>query len=93
MQLGGTIKDKKKTGRLTSWTPAINTQLKRLANYRKGISQRRIGRKSGVLHVTICRQLLSKMKSSCYIRDKTPKYCEKQVSLLYLNTFFLFRNK
>ena len=45
MQLGGTINDKKKTGRPTSWTPARKSQLKRLANNRKGVSQRRLGRK------------------------------------------------
>ena len=45
MQLGGTINEKKKTGRPTSWTPARKNQLKRLANNRKGVSQRRLGRK------------------------------------------------
>ena len=65
MELGGTINDKKKTGRPTSWTAARKNQLKRLANNRKGVSQRRIGRKLGVSHVTLCRQL-SKMKISCY---------------------------
>ena len=57
MQLGGTIKDKKKTGRPTSWTPARKNQLKRLANDRKGVSQRRLCRKLGVIFMTICRQL------------------------------------
>ena len=32
MQFGGTINDKKKTGRPTFWTPARKTQLKRLTN-------------------------------------------------------------
>ena len=73
MQLGGKIKDKKKTGRPTSWTPARKNQLKRLANNRKGVSQRRLGRKLGVSHMTI-----SKMNISCYKRAKTPKYSEKQ---------------
>ena len=48
IQLGGTINDKKKTGRSTSWTPSRENYLKRLANNRKGVSQRRLGRKLGV---------------------------------------------
>ena len=36
MQLGGTINDKKKTGRPTSWTPARKNQLKRLTNKVRG---------------------------------------------------------
>ena len=32
MQLGGTINDKKKTGRPTSWTPVRKNQLERLTN-------------------------------------------------------------
>ena len=53
MQLGTTINDKKKTGRPASWTPARKNQLKRLANNRKGVSQRRLGRKLGISQVTI----------------------------------------
>ena len=45
MQFGGTINEKKKSGRPTSWTPARKRQLKRLAGNRKGVSQRRLGRK------------------------------------------------
>ena len=60
MLLGGTINVKKKTGGPTSWTPARKNQLKRLTNNRKGVSQRRLGRKLGVTHMTICRKL-SKM--------------------------------
>ena len=63
MQHGGKINDKKKTGRPTSWTPARKTQLK-LANDRKEVSQKRLGRKWCVSHITICRQL-SKMNISC----------------------------
>ena len=48
MQLGVAINDEKKTGRSTSRTPARKNQLKRLANNRKGVSQRRLGRKLGV---------------------------------------------
>ena len=72
MQLGGTIHNKKKTGRLTYWTPSRKNQLKRLANNRKGVSQRSFGRKLCVSQVTICKQL-SKMNISCYKREKTPK--------------------
>ena len=77
MQFGEIINDKKKTGRPASWTLARKNQLKRLANNRKGVSQRRLGRKLGVSHVTICRQL-SKMNISCYKQEKMPKYREKQ---------------
>ena len=64
MQLGGAINDKKKTGRPTSWTSARKNRLKRLADNRKGVTQRRLGRKLGVSRVTICRQL-SKINISC----------------------------
>ena len=36
MQLGGTINDKKKTGRSTSWTHAKKNQLKRLTSIVRG---------------------------------------------------------
>ena len=81
MQLGGTINDKKKTGRPTSWTPDRKNQLKRLVNNRKGVSQRRLCRKLGVSRMTICRQL-SKMNISCYKREKTPLSSEKQAENL-----------
>ena len=68
MQLGGTINDKKKTGRPTSWTPVRENQLKRLTNNRKGVSQRRLGHKLGVSRMNICRQL-SKIKISSYKRE------------------------
>ena len=77
MQLGWTINDKKKTGRPTSWTPPRKNQLKRLANNRKGVSQKRFNRELAVSHMTICRQL-SKMNISCFRREKTPKYSENQ---------------
>ena len=48
MRFGGTINDKKKTGRPTSWTPARKNHMKRLANNRKGVSQRHLDRKLGV---------------------------------------------
>jgi transposase len=72
MQNEDSIEDKKKTGRPTSWTSTRKNQLKELTNNRKGVSQRRLGRKFNVSHVTICRQL-SKMNISCHTRDKTPK--------------------
>jgi transposase len=74
---GEPIKDKKQTGRPTSWTSTRNNQLKRLINNRKGVSQRRLSRKFGVSQMTICRQL-SKMSISCFKREKTPKYTENQ---------------
>ena len=77
MQLGGTINDKKKTGRPISWTSARKNRLKRLADNRKGVTQQRLGRKLSISHVTICRQL-SQMNISCYKREKTPEYNEKQ---------------
>ena len=49
----------------------------KVANYRKGVSQRRLGRKLGVSQVNLCRQI-SKIKISCYKREKTPKSSEKQ---------------
>ena len=39
------IEDKNKTGRPTSWTSTRKNKLKRLTNNRKGVSQRRLGRK------------------------------------------------
>ena len=84
MQLGGTINDKKKTARPTSWIPARKNQLKRLANNRKGVSQRRLGHKLGVSRMTMCRQL-SKMNISCYKREKTPKFCAKNWPTYYID--------
>ena len=69
---GESIKDKKKTVRPTSWTTTRKNKLKRLTNNRKGVSQRQLGRKFNVYHMTICRQLL-KMNISCFKREKTPK--------------------
>ena len=72
---GESIKDKKQTGRPTSWTTTRKNKLKRLTNNRKGVSQRQLGRNFNVSY--ICRQL-SKMNISCFKREKTPKYTEKQ---------------
>jgi hypothetical protein len=71
------IEDKKRSGRPTSWVPAKKTKLKRLANNRTGVSQRRLGRKFGVHQTTIGRQL-AKMSISYRKREKTPKYNQKQ---------------
>ena len=64
MQIGGSIKDK--MGRPFSWT---STRKSQLTNNPKGVSQRRLGLKFGVSHMTICRQL-SKMNISCFKREK-----------------------
>jgi transposase len=71
------LKDKKKTGRPSSWTAYRTRKLKRLVNNKTGISQRQLARKFSVHHSTINRRL-SKMKISYRKREKTPKYSEKQ---------------
>ena len=96
MQLGKTINDKNKTGRPTFWTPTRKNQLKRLTNNRKRVSQKRLSRKLGVSHVTICRQL-SKMNISCYKREKMPKYTAKQkererICAKHLPTYYIDRH-
>ena len=65
MQLGGTINDKKKTGRPTSWTPDRKNQLKRLVNNRKGV-------KNVLVRCLKC----DNMNISCYKSVKTPKHSE-----------------
>jgi len=65
---GESIKDKKQTGRPTSWTTTRKNKLKRLTNNRKGVSQRLLGRKFNVSHMTFCRQL-SKMNIFCFKRE------------------------
>ena len=77
LQQGATSKDNKKTNHPISWIPTRTNQLKRFTNNQKMFSQRRFGRKLGVSHVTISRKL-SKMKISCYKRDKTPKNSENR---------------
>lgn len=71
------IKDRKRTGRPTSWTASSRGRLKRLVNNRTGVSQRRLAQKFRVSHMTIGRQL-AKMSIRCRKREKTPKYDEKQ---------------
>jgi transposase len=71
------LKDRKKTGRPSSWTGARRTKLKRLVNNRTGVSQRRLGRKFSVHHTTIGRELAK--VGICYRkREKTPKYNTQQ---------------
>ena len=65
------------SARPTTWTPVRRSQLKRLVNTRKGVSQRRLGRKLGLDHSVIGRKN-SEMGISNYIREKTPKYSEIQ---------------
>ena len=77
MQFGGAIKDIKKTGIPTYWTPARKNQLKSLANNRKGVSQKRLDRKLGVSRMFICRKV-SKMNISYYKCEKKTKYSENQ---------------
>ena len=77
LQYGESIKDKQRTERPTPWTTSRKNQVKRLTNNRKEVSQRRFGRKLGIKHMNICRQL-SKMNISCFKREKTPKYTKKQ---------------
>ena len=71
------LEDKNRKGRPTSWTTARKARLKRLVNNRTGVSQPRLGRKFGVHHTTIGRQI-AKMKISYRKREKTAKYKPKQ---------------
>ena len=66
MQNQGSIKYKKKTCRSTSWTVARRSQLKRLVNNRKGVSQRHLD------HSVISRKI-SEMGIYNNKREKTPK--------------------
>ena len=71
------IRERKRTGRPTSFTPRRKLKLKRLINNRTGVSQRKLARKFGVDQATISRQL-SKMKVIYRKRVKTPKYSDVQ---------------
>ena len=57
MQNEGYIKDKSKSARPNTWTPVRRSQLKRLVNNRKGVSQRRLGRKFGLDQSVIIRKI------------------------------------
>ena len=74
---GQSLQIKKNSGRPTSWSKEKLAKLKKLTNNRKGVSQRKLGRKFGVNHSTISRQL-AKMKISYRKREKTLKYNEAQ---------------
>lgn len=71
------IKDKKKSGRPSSWTCARRSRLKRLTNNRTGVSQIKLGLKFGVHQSTVSRQL-RKQGIKNYRREKTPKYTMSQ---------------
>ena len=71
------IREIKRTGRPTSFTPLRKSKLKRLTNKRSGVSQRKLAQKFGVGQATISRQL-SKMKVNYRKREKTPKYSDAQ---------------
>ena len=58
MQDEGSIKEKNKTDRPTSWTAARRSQLKKLANIQKGGSQRRLDRKFGLDRSVVSRKFL-----------------------------------
>ena len=77
LSTSSSIKDKKRTGRPSSWTAANKNKLKRLTNNRKGVSQRKLAKKFNVSQRNISDQL-SRMKIECRKREKTPKYSEKQ---------------
>ena len=62
-------KDKKRSGRLTSWTAAYKTKLKRLSDHRTGVSQTRLDHKFGV-HQTIIRRQLVEMGIPYRKREK-----------------------
>ena len=79
MQLGGTINDKKKTVRPTSWTPARKNQLKRLANNRKGVSQSRLARKLGVSHVIIFYQTTPRNSENQAEKAKSHVFAMKNI--------------
>ena len=77
LQAGQPIKDKKRTGRPSSWNASRASKLKRLVNNRTGISQRGLGRQFSVNHSTISRQL-ARMSISYRKREKTAKYSAVQ---------------
>lgn len=71
------IRDKKRTGRPSSWTPARTRKLKRLANNRRGVSQTKLARKFDVSQQAIGKKL-TKMGIYYRKREKTPKYSEEK---------------
>ena len=77
LQTAQPIKEKKRSGRPSSWTATKKSKLKRLANNRTGISQRRLARQFNVHQTTVGRQL-SKMGILYRKHEKTPKYSAAQ---------------
>lgn len=75
--LENTTKEKKRTGRPSTWTPKRKYRLKRLTNNRSDVSQHKLAEKFDLDHSTICRQL-RRMKINFREREKTPKYSDKQ---------------
>jgi hypothetical protein len=73
----GSFKDNKRTGRPPVLDVNNRKKLKRLANNRTGVSQRRLASKFVVCQRTIG-NTLAKMNITCRKREKTPKYDEKQ---------------
>lgn len=71
------IKERKRTGRPSSWTSDRKKRLKRLTNNRCNVSQNDLAPKFNVNQSTICRQL-AKMKITYRKREKAPKYTEEQ---------------
>ena len=74
---GQSILEDPRPGRPSSWTPSKKVKLKRLVNNRKGVSQRKLGKKFNKHHTTIGRQI-QKLGIDDYAREKTPKYTEEQ---------------
>ena len=73
------------TGLPTSRTLARKNQLKILANNRKGVSQRRLGRKLGISHVTICRQLSKINIKNAKIHRETGRESKQFVPTYYVD--------
>ena len=77
LQAGQPIKDKKRTGKPSSWSAFKANKLKRLVNNRTGISQRSLGGQFAVNQSTISRQL-ARMSINYRKREKTAKYSAAQ---------------
>ena len=77
LTLTGSTKEKKRTGRPSTWTRDKRLRLKRLTNNRFDTSQRKLAAKFDTSHQTICNEL-RKMKITYRKREKTPKYTAKQ---------------
>lgn len=78
VQESSSIKDKKKTGRKSSFTVVKLTKLRKLAKNRVGVSQRDLARQFSTSQNTIW-QKLKKMGLNYRRRQIAPKYTEKQL--------------